>query len=67
MYWKDTFRAALIEIDPAKQLNLIHDAQQAMTLRSESLPKISSHELDEMNDATRTLQILKSHAQAGRV
>ena len=67
MNWKDRYRATLIEVDPGKLLSLIHDTEVAMTLRSESEPKISDHELKEISDATCTLRILRRHALAGSV
>ena len=67
MNWKDQYRAALIETDPAKLLSLIHDTEVAMRGRSESLPTVSNEELQAISDATCTLGILKSHALAGSV
>jgi hypothetical protein len=67
MNWKDRYRAVLVEIDPARLLSLIHDTEVAMTVRSESLPAVTTQELQEMSDATCTLRFLKSHAQAGCV
>jgi hypothetical protein len=67
MKWKDTFRAALVEVDPAKLLALIHEAEIAMMARSESLPTVSNEEKLAISDATFTLRILKSHALAGSV
>lgn len=65
MTWKETFRAALVEVDTAKLLGLIHEAEIAMTVRKESLPTVSIEELQAIGDATCTLRILKSHALAG--
>lgn len=67
MNWKDQYRAALIEVDPAKLLSLIHDIETAMNGRSEALPAVTTQELQEMSDATRTLRILKREAQTGDV
>ena len=67
MTWKESYRAALVEVDPAKLMGLIRDTELAMTLRKESLPKISNQELQEISDATCGLSILKSHAQLGLV
>lgn len=67
MTWNDTFRAALVEIDPAKLRVLIHEAEIAMTARSESLTTVSNEELLAIGDARCTLRILKSHAPAGSV
>jgi hypothetical protein len=67
MTWKETFRAALVEVDPVKLLALIHDAEIAMTERSEFLPTVSNEELQAISDATCTLRILKSHTLAGSV
>jgi len=63
MTWKQAYRAALIEVDPVKLLGLIRDTELAMTLRTDSLPQVSRQELQEMNDATCGLRILKTHAQ----
>ena len=63
MNWKDQYRAALVENNPASLLSLIHETEIAMSMRSESLPAATTQELEEMNDATCTLRILKSHAQ----
>ena len=65
MNWKESYRAALVEVDPAKLMGLIRDTELAMTLRKESLPKASNQELQEISDATCGLSILKSHAQHG--
>lgn len=65
MNWKDRYRAALVEIDPVTLLNLIHDTEVAMSARSQSLPAVTTQELQEMNDANCTLRILKNNAQAG--
>lgn len=65
MNWKDRYRAALVEVDPSKLLRLIHDAEVAMSLRSDSLPALTIQELQEMSDATRSLGILKSQAHIG--
>ncbi len=65
MNWKDQYRAALIEVDPAQLLSLIHDTEEAMGVRSEALPAVTAQELQEMGDATRTLRILKREAQTG--
>lgn len=65
MNWKDRYKAALVEVDPAKLLSLIHDTEVAMTSRSESLPAVTNEEREEMSDATCTLRILKNHTQAG--
>lgn len=67
MTWKDIFRAALVEVDPAKLLVLIHEAEIAMTARSESLPTVSNEELLAIGDATCTLRILKRHALGASV
>ena len=67
MNWKDRYKAALIEVDPAKMLILIHDTEVAMSVRSESLPTMTTQEREEISDATCTLSILKGHAQAGCV
>ena len=67
MNWRDRYRAALVEIDPIKLLNLIHETEVAMNSRSESSPTVTNEELQEMNDATCTLRILKSHTKAGCV
>ena len=67
MIWKETFRAALVEVDPVRLLALIRDAETAMTARSESLPTVSSEELLAMGDATCTLRILKRYALTGGV
>ena len=67
MNWKERYRAALVEIDPTRLLSLIHDTEVAMSGRSESLPAVTTQERQEMGDATRTLGILKSHAQTERV
>jgi hypothetical protein len=64
MNWKDSFRAALVTVDPAKLLDLIHGTETAMVHRSESSPTISNEELNAISDATRTLHILKNHALA---
>lgn len=63
MNWKDRYRAALIEVDTARLLSLIHDTEVAMSARSESLPAVTTQEMQEMSDATWTLRLLKSHAQ----
>lgn len=65
MNWKDRYRAALVEIDPVTLLSLIHDTEVAMSARSESLPAVTTQELQEMNDANCTLRILKNNVQAG--
>jgi hypothetical protein len=65
MNWKDQYRAALIEVDPAKLLGLIHKTEEAMGVRSEALPAVTTQELQEMGDATRTLRILKRETQTG--
>lgn len=67
MNWKDQYMAALVEVDPGKLLGLIHETEVAMTSRSESIPKVSEGEQMEMHNATCTLRILKSHAEAGRI
>jgi hypothetical protein len=67
MTWKETFRAALVEVDNAKLLALIHEAEAAMTARSQALPTVSNEELQAISDATCTLRILKSHTLAGSV
>ena len=67
MNWKDKYRAALVEVDPARLLSLIDDTEVAMTSRSASTPAVTKLELQEISDATWTLRILKSHAQAERV
>lgn len=59
MNWKDRYRAALIEVDPARLLNLIRDTEVAMNMRSESTPAVTKQELQEMSDATCTLRILE--------
>lgn len=66
MTWKDRYRAALVAIDPVALLGLIHDAEAAISERSESLPAVTTHELQEMSDANCTLRILKSNLQAAR-
>lgn len=66
MNWKDRYRAALVEIDPVTLLSLIHDTEVAMSARSESLPAVTTQEMQEMNDANCTLRILKNNVQAGR-
>ena len=63
MTWKQAYRAALIEVDPVKLLGLIHDTEIAIALRADSLLQLSRQELQEMNDATCGLKILKTHAQ----
>lgn len=65
MNWKELYKAALVEVDFTKLLGLIRDTEVAMTLRSESWPVVSNHELLEIADATRSLSILKDHAQVG--
>lgn len=65
MNWKERYRAALIEIDPTRLLNLIQDTEAAMSLRSESLPAVTTQELLEMSDAAYTLRVLKSRAEVG--
>jgi len=65
MNWKEQYKSALVEVNPARLLSLIHDTEVAMATRSESLPAVTTQELQEMSDATRTLRILKNHAQAG--
>lgn len=67
MNWKDRYRAALIEVDPAKMLILIQDTEVAMSVRSKSAPAVTTQELEEMSDATCTLSILRNHAHAGCV
>ena len=66
MNWKDQYKSALVEIDPTRLLSLIHDTEIAMNVRSESLPAVTTQELQEMSDATCTLSILKSHAQVAQ-
>lgn len=63
MNWKESYRAALVEVDPLKLLGLIRDTELAMALRRESVPRICNQELQEMSDANCSLRILKSHAQ----
>jgi hypothetical protein len=63
MNWRDSYRATLTEVDPSRLLSLIRQTELAITLRSESLPKISNEEQEEMNDANCGLRILKSHTQ----
>lgn len=67
MNWKDQYGHALVEVDPAKLLGLIHDTEVAMNERSVSLPAMTMRESQEMSDATRTLRILKRHAQAAEL
>lgn len=66
MNWKDSYRAALVEVDSAKLIALIHEAEAAMTARSES-GTVSNEELQAVSDARRTLRILKNHALAASV
>lgn len=67
MNWKDSFRAALVEVDSTKLMALIQEVETAMAARSESLPKVSNEELQAISDARCTLRILKSHAPAASV
>jgi hypothetical protein len=59
MNWNESYRAALVEVDPVKLLALISETEVAMTLRSGSLPAISDQERQAMGDATCSLGILK--------
>ena len=65
MNWKEQYKSALVEVDPATLLGLIHDTEVAMNERSESLPAVTIRESQEMSDATCTLRILKNLARAG--
>lgn len=67
MTWKDKFRSVLVEVDPMKLLALIHEAENAMMARSQSLTKVSDEERLALGDATYTLGILKKHARAESV
>ena len=60
MNWKDGYKAALVETDPAKLLNLIRDTEAAMTLLSESIA-VTKQEQQEIGDARCTLRVLKNH------
>ena len=60
--WRDRYAEALTAIEHDKLLNLIHETELAMSLRAESLPSVTAHEMQEMKDATCTLRILKSLA-----
>lgn len=62
MNWKESYRAALVEVDPARLLHLIHDAEAAISQRAEVSPAVTIEERQELGDATSTLCILKNHA-----
>lgn len=62
MNWKDSFRSALIELDPAKLMARIHETETAITKLSKSSSSVlSTDEMQAMNDAMCTLGILKNH------
>lgn len=65
MNWKEQYRSAFVEVDPATLLGLIHDTEVAIKERAESLPAVTIRESQEMGDATCTLRIIKNYARAG--
>ena len=64
MNWKESYRAALVEVNASKLLLLIQQTESAMRARSESIPAAPLEELRAIIDATCTLRILKSQALA---
>lgn len=66
MNWKERYRAALVATSPIELFSLIHDAEVAISERSECLPAVTTQELQEMSDANYTLRFLKSTLPAGR-
>jgi hypothetical protein len=67
MNWREQYKKALVEIEPTRLLDLVHEAELAISARLESLPVASDEEIQQMSDATRTLRILKSYAATAGV
>lgn len=61
MHWKDSYRAALIEVDPDRLLHLIHEAEVAISQQSNGSPAPTIQERQELGDAISTLRLLKDN------
>jgi len=67
LIWKSKYKQALVEVDPTRLLQMIEQVQAAMATRSKSPEVQSSTELQEINDASYTLQILKTQTLAAEI
>jgi len=65
--WKSKYKQALVEVDPTRLLQMIEQVQAAMATRVESPEVQSSTKLQEINDASYTLQILKTQTLAAEI
>jgi hypothetical protein len=57
--WRDSYRAAILELDPKRLQARVKAAEDAINARASSDARISRDERREMSDALSTLRILK--------
>ena len=64
--WKDLYRAALVEWNPAKLKARVQETEAAIAARLQHLPTDSETESLEIRDALSALRILKQETVSSR-